>query len=111
MEGNICRFSFVDCTSIGLTLPVTTYDHQKDCAVVGGYVYRGQNVPSLNGVYLFGDYCTGTIWGLKRSTDGFWQSATLLESGLSISSFGQDSGGELYVLDVVGGGVYEITTP
>jgi len=67
--------------------------------VTGGYVYRGTRFPTLTGVYLYGDFCSGKIWGLRRESDGSWSQAELLQSGISISSFGQDEAGELYVLN------------
>lgn len=67
------------------------------CAVTGGYVYRGSDVPSLRGVYLYADYCSGEIWGLTAS-DGEWESRLLLDTDLMIPSFGEDEAGELYVV-------------
>jgi glucose/arabinose dehydrogenase len=92
---------------ITLTAPVTEYSHAEGgCAIVGGYVYRGTTVPQLKGVYLFGDNCSGIVWTLARTSAG-WQKALLLRTGLSISSFGEDQAGELYVLDLAGGVVYQ----
>ncbi|MEX2355747.1 MAG: PQQ-dependent sugar dehydrogenase [Thermaerobacterales bacterium] len=82
--------------------PVTEYETRIDgCAVTGGYVYRGQAVPELTGVYVYGDFCSGTLRGLRR-VDGAWQSAVLAHTDLRISSFGEDQGGELYVVDYAG---------
>ncbi|MEO8354767.1 MAG: PQQ-dependent sugar dehydrogenase, partial [Chloroflexota bacterium] len=54
----------------GLIDPVAEYSHPEGgCSVTGGYVYRG-SMPEWNGIYLYGDYCTGIIWGLNRSNDG-----------------------------------------
>lgn len=75
--------------------PVAEYDHSQGCSVTGGYVYRG-TMPEWNGIYLYGDYCTGTIWGLIRS-DGGWQTQRLFEVGGNITSFGQDASQEIYV--------------
>ena len=47
-----------------LITPIAEYGHYKGCSVTGGYVYRGHAVPSLRGRYLYGDYCTGTIWSI-----------------------------------------------
>ncbi len=91
----------------GLTLPVWEYDHAQGCSVTGGYVYRGQALPALRGVYLFGDYCSGTLWALARTSEGGWNGVALLATGLSISSFGEDEAGEVYVVDL-GGSVYRI---
>ncbi len=74
------------------------------CSVTGGYVYRGNTAPSLQGTYLYGDYCSGHIWGL---TDG--QAERLFETPYAISSFGEDEAGNVYVTDLAGGGVYMMT--
>jgi glucose/arabinose dehydrogenase len=76
--------------------PIAEYDHSLGCSVTGGYVYRGA-MPEWQGIYLFADYCKGTIWGLLRSNES-WQSRVLFETGLTITSFGQDQAGELYLL-------------
>jgi hypothetical protein len=75
--------------------------------VTGGYVYRGQNLPEWQGVYLYGDFCTGFIWGLLRQPDGTWQNARLFETGANITSFGQDEAGEIYLV-VRQGEVYRL---
>ena len=77
--------------------PVAEYSHQEGgCSVTGGYVYRG-SMPEWNGIYLYGDYCTGLIWGLIHSNDG-WQKLQLFDMAVTITSFGQDEAGELYLL-------------
>jgi glucose/arabinose dehydrogenase len=91
----------------GLTMPVFAYDHQLGCAIVGGYVYRGANLPALSGVYLYSDYCTGHLWSLQRSADGHWVSQLLAETGESVSSFGEDAAGEVYVI-ALRGAVYQL---
>ncbi len=80
----------------GMLLPVAEYSHDFGCSVTGGYVYRG-SMPEWNGIYLYGDYCRGTVWGLILS-NGQWQSQVLFEAGLRITSFGEDESGELYLL-------------
>jgi glucose/arabinose dehydrogenase len=87
-----------------LTKPITEYTHEKGCSVVGGYVYRGQAVPSLRGRYLFGDYCDDVIWSLPA------QGGTPRVEPISVtdlSSFGESLTGELYVVSL-GGTVYRI---
>ena len=108
MEGFHC-FQNLPCDVNAFTLPVTEYTHSDGCAITGGYVYRGQQFPSLQGVYFFGDYCSGIIWGLLRADDGTWEVAMLLNSGLQLSSFGEDYAGELYALDL-NGGLYQIVS-
>jgi glucose/arabinose dehydrogenase len=87
------------------TLPVTTYPHSDGCSIVGGYVYRGESLPELNGVYFFGDYCNGRTWTLQRDSAGQWTSAktTWTPGQFVISSFGEDEAGELYLVDYKGG--------
>lgn len=90
----------------GLTEPVVEYSHAEGgCSVTGGYVYRGA-MPEWNGIYLYGDYCTGFIWGLAR-LDGAWQAQVLFDTDFNITSFGQDKNGEVYLL-ADGGGVYQL---
>ena len=75
--------------------------------MTGGVVVRSPSLPAWQGVYLFGDYCSGTIWGLVRDAASMWQSAALFESGLTISAFGQDRDGEVYLADH-NGAVYRL---
>lgn len=83
--------------------PVLEYAHSNGrCSVTGGYVYRGERIPALQGIYLYGDWCTGTIWSAQRDAGGLWQALVSLESGRSISSFGEDEAGELYLVDYGG---------
>ncbi len=77
-----------------LTMPAAEYSHDQGCSVTGGYVYRGE-MPGWQGIYFYGDYCTGFIWGLIQSNEG-WQSEVLFETGVRISSFGVDESGEIY---------------
>ncbi len=90
------------CDTTGLTFPVAEYGHQGGrCVVTGGYVYRGTKSPALRGWYLFGDYCSGEIFGLQPMTGGSsvaQEPLVLLKTGLRISSFGEDEEGEVYVV-------------
>jgi hypothetical protein len=83
----------------GLVDPVAEYDHSLGCSVTGGFVYRGEQLPEWQGIYLYGDYCSGLVWGLFRDEDGAWQNQLLFETSASISSFGEDEAGELYFTD------------
>jgi glucose/arabinose dehydrogenase len=80
-------------------LPVTEYSHSEGEAVIGGYVYRGQSLPAWQGVYLYGDYGSGKVWGLLHLPDGTWQTAQMFETGRKISSFGLDEEGNIYLVD------------
>ena len=107
LEGTSC-FREDDCSDEGFVPPVFEYPHDLGCSVTGGYVYRGEAIPELQGTYVFGDYCMGTIWGLSRAENGLWQARELMDTTMNISSFGEDASGELYVVDLKGG-VYRIT--
>ena len=106
MEGSIC-FASTTCDTTGLTVPVTEYDHTQGCSISGGVVYRGTRYPALQGIYFFGDWCSGQIRGL-RQVNGIWQSSVLYNTTLSIISFCQDESGKLWVGDYVGGAIYPI---
>ena len=107
LEGNHC-YNAATCDSTGMIPPVTEYDHSLGCSITGGYVYRGAAYPAMQGIYIYADYCSGRFWGLQN--DGGWQSLKLLESDLSVSSFGEGESGELYLTDLAGGGIYQVTT-
>ena len=119
MEGNRC-FSSLDsgCNADGLTLPVAVYDHSQGCAIVGGAVYRGKMNAQLQGAFLYADFCSGRVWGLKRlgadsreSGQDACQSKLLLqaESAVPVSKIGQDEEGNLYAIGYIVGAIFEIT--
>ena len=104
LEGTRCYQPGEDCNRTGLERPITEYTHQRGrCSVTGGYVYRGRAVRGLEGTYLFGDFCSGEIFGLRRG-----RRSLLLDSELRIASFGEDAAGEIYVLDLAAGAVHRI---
>ncbi len=90
-----------------MVFPVFEYSHTQGCSVTGGSVYRGAEIPELYGVYLFGDYCSGNIWGLVRDSQNAWQAELLFENQGSITSFGVDEQGEVYML-LYSGQVYRL---
>ncbi|MDH3744980.1 MAG: PQQ-dependent sugar dehydrogenase [Acidobacteriota bacterium] len=102
MEGSACFNPSTSCNTGELVLPILEYGHDEGCSVTGGYRYRGAASPALGGYYFFGDFCSGTIWGARPGTDGTWSRVEMLDSGLSLSSFGEDESGELYALDHAG---------
>jgi len=102
MEGLHCYNPSTACNMTGLTMPILEYPHRDGEAVIGGFIYRGSAIAGLSGAYVFGDYISGTIWKLVESPPGTWTRTTLLSTGRNISSFGQDTSGELYVLDYSG---------
>ena len=86
-------------------LPINDYDHSAagGTSIIGGFVYRGTAIPGLAGTYVFGDLSSGHIWGLKQDSSGAWVRTVLLDHNRTVSSFGQDSAGELYVADYANG--------
>jgi hypothetical protein len=86
--------------------PVTEYSHAEGgCSVTGGYVYRG-SMAEWNGIYLYGDYCSGFVWGLLNA-GGTWQTQQLFDLDVTITSFGQDAAGEIYLVSD-NGGIYRL---
>jgi glucose/arabinose dehydrogenase len=95
-EGSRC-YRQAPCREEGLVAPVAEYDHTRGCSVTGGYVYRGQAIPDLQGTYLYGDFCSGRIWGLDADAPAA-APQRLADSDLRITSFAEDRAGELYLL-------------
>ncbi len=83
-------------------MPVAEYGHEVGESVSGGYVYHGIDLPAWHGVYLYGDYGSGRVWGLLHLPDGTWQNSLMFETGTNISSFGVDENGEIYLVDYSG---------
>ncbi|MEP7200207.1 MAG: PQQ-dependent sugar dehydrogenase [Chloroflexota bacterium] len=91
------------------TFPITDYDssNPSECAVMGGYVYRGAQYVLPRGIYFYADHCSGKIWGLQY--DGLaWQNKLLYTATFNISSFGEDEAGNLYVAAIYAGKIYRI---
>ena len=104
MEGN---HGYDGSAQPDLLLPAAEYSHNEGgCSVTGGYVYRGA-MTEWSGVYLYGDYCSGKIWGLILSK-GQWQTQVMFEAGVTITTFGQDESGEIYFASD-NGSVYHLT--
>lgn len=108
MEGSRC-FRGSACDQTGLTLPVLEYTHQEGCSVTGGYVYRGSAIPELQGHYFYADFCEGWVRSFRYSAGTVTDETSwpTLRPGGPIVSFGEDSNGELYMLQA-GGGVFRI---
>lgn len=115
-EGTRCtQIQGDSCDDEGLTFPVHEYSHSAGrCSVTGGYVHRGSDAWTyLHGTYLYADYCTGEIWGLKRDGDA-WANQLLVDAPFNISGFGEDQEGTIYVckLDLQtasNGALYRVT--
>ncbi len=86
------------CDKTGLEEPVAEYRHDDGCSVTGGFVYRGSRLPSLDGAYVYGDFCSGKIWALRYDGTLVTEHLDIGDSDLSISAFGRDQSGELYIL-------------
>ena len=125
MEANHCYNPETNCDESGLIKPIHEYPNNANymkilvgmdeagatgCSVTGGYVYRGSEIPDLQGTYIFGDYCTGRIWSFKQEGNHPVQFKKLrpelkknsVDIPLFISSFGEDNSGELYVVEYMG---------
>jgi glucose/arabinose dehydrogenase len=110
MEGSSCFNPAINCNNGTLTLPILEYDHAAGCSVTGGYRYRGSANPDLDGIYVYGDYCTGNIWGAEEDGMGGWTTTQLLDTDFFISTFGEDESGEIYVahFSSPNGSIYQI---
>src|SRR5690242_6428939 len=111
MEGFACFNPSTNCDPGGLTLPVLDYPHaQGACSVIGGFVYRGA-IASLKGTYFYGDFCAGLVRSFRFNGQVTEQTEwSLLNAGPnSITSFGEDAQGELYVT-IQSGIVFKIVT-
>ncbi len=99
VEGPECFVA--DCDLSAYAAPALWYGPDEGCTIIGGYVYRGTAQPALDGVYLFGDYCSGRIWGAiaDEMVAGSAEARQLGSIEGSLSSFGIDDAGELYLVD------------
>ncbi len=125
MEGDHCYNPSMNCNKDGLIKPVHEYPNNANyikilvgmddaeatgCSITGGYIYRGDQIQDLKGLYIFGDYCTGRIWSLRLKNNKIIEyknisndlKKTSTGTPLFISSFGEDNYGELYVVDYLG---------
>lgn len=90
------------CSLAGAVDPVLEYNHNAgNCSVSGGYLYRGP-VNSMNGFYLFGDFCSGTIWFAEETSPGNWERTAFGTSISNLSGFGEDENGEVYAISLNG---------
>ncbi len=117
MEGFACTgLTGCTCNDTALTMPVHAYSHSEGCSITGGEVYRGCAIPDLDGTYFFADYCDTTIWSFRVVGGSVTQltdrTAELAPGGgldiASITSFGADAYGEVYICDQNGGEGFKI---
>lgn len=104
MEGSSCFNPSTNCTNGTLTLPTLEYPHEKGaCSVTGGYVYRGTAIPVIQGTYFYADFCAGFVRSFRfNNGSALEQTEWPLLASSSITSFGQDGLGELYILTTGG---------
>ena len=84
---------------VPFTWPIAEYSHADGCSITGGSVYRGVELPEWRGVYFYGDYCSGNIWGLIRPGEEDQQVKILFTTAAQITTFGLDEAGEIYLID------------
>jgi glucose/arabinose dehydrogenase len=111
LEGAHCYNPSSGCVPPpGYISPAFEYSHgtndSNGCSITGGFVYRGNAYPSMQGIYFYGDFCTGKIWGAIYNNG--WQTSLLTTAPFMISSFGEDESGEMYVADYGNGKIYRI---
>jgi glucose/arabinose dehydrogenase len=102
-EGTRCFRPSAGCSFNGLTAPVAEYDHSAGCSITGGVVYRGCRLPGYHGTYFYADFCSGLIRSFRiqngQATDQRDWTAPLGRGLGSITSFGRDDDGEVYLVD------------
>ncbi len=97
-----------ECNAQGLTDPVWSYPRSEGQSITGGYVYRGTQLPELQGSYVVGDFASGNIWKLKSDSKGKLQDELIIRSSFGLSSFAEDSEGEIYALDYFSGSIHKL---
>lgn len=123
MEGDICTPGVdPNCNPTGFLPPIYSYRHDVGRSITGGFVYRGRKIPALCGTYIYGDFVSRALWGLRHrngktiSHKTLYQPKSMLslaydylrDDGLLISTFGEDEEGELYVAAYQSGRIYRI---
>ena len=107
MEGTTCSDGSVDCNILGeFENPILEYSHDEGCSVTGGYVYRGDTLPGLQGHYLFSDFCSGVL-SAARQQSGVWEVVSSRDTGLSVTTLGEDESGGMYVAGA-GGSIFRL---
>ncbi|MBI3469383.1 MAG: PQQ-dependent sugar dehydrogenase [Planctomycetes bacterium] len=87
--------------------PLVERPHSESRSITGGFVYYGRRFPDLHGVYLYGDYSTGKVWGLRYDNGRITWHQELADTPLAILGFGTDAAGEIYLVDY-GGAIYQL---
>lgn len=111
LEGRHCYNPSSGCSTSGKTPPLIEYPHaatgSDNCAVIGGYVYHGSLYPAIANQYFFGDACSGRVWHISADANSPASTPAATGTGRSISGFGVDKNGELFLVDL-GGGIYRV---
>jgi uncharacterized repeat protein (TIGR03806 family) len=113
LEGFNC-FNAENCSSAGTQLPEAAYPHSAGQSITGGVVYRGSDIPGLRGQYLFADFISGRIWSISEDAGALSADDAALDTSFLISSFSNDSNGEVYLTSYAGGageGIYKLSAP
>lgn len=99
MEATHCFNPSTNCNDGTLKLPVIEYSHAGErCAIIAGYVYRGSAIPAANGIYIYGDYCTGQLWAARYNAETSEViNLPWLTLPMAITAFGEDEAGDIYV--------------
>jgi glucose/arabinose dehydrogenase len=108
MEGTLCFNPATGCDQSGKVLPIAEYSHSFGCSVTGGYIYRGSLYTPLQGHYFYGDFCSGILFSLYNDPTNGWMVTQIADTPYSITSFGEDEHGELYLTDYNAGKIYQI---
>jgi len=108
-EGKDCYSPSSNCDATGLIEPVIDYGRSDgDVSITGGYVYRGETIKGLVGKYIYGDYVSGRIWALELDGNQVKSNALLMKFGGAVSTFGQDSKGEIYFANYRAGKIMKL---
>jgi glucose/arabinose dehydrogenase len=109
MEGRQCT-GLGGCRADDFALPIVAYGHDQGCSIIGGYVYRGDDVPEIDGHYFYSDFCTGWLRSFRIGEGGAISEHTEWPVGNlgTIVSFGEDAFGELYIVSL-GGRIHRLT--
>lgn len=99
MEGRVPLRTEVALGPTPITPPIKDHPHTEANSVIGGPVYRGTRHPDLVGTFVYGDYITGTIWGLRSTETDEFEHRLLADTELHIVAFTETDQGEVYILD------------
>jgi glucose/arabinose dehydrogenase len=108
MEGAHCFQPRTGCNRDGLQMPIAEYDHSQGISITGGYVYRGNAFPRMQGYYFFADFGSTRVWALRETSANAWEMTEIMSARFPVSSFGEDEAGELYLVDFGGGTIHRL---